>query len=213
MYSLFIRELQPSSSTTILDIGVSDEEGPETNMLEKAYPWPRSITCAGLGSGLQLRAAYPEIRYVRIAAGRALPFKDSTFDVVWANAVLEHVGGAAERRFFLNEVLRVSDAAFITVPNRWFPVEHHTAIPFLHWNATLFRAILRPSRLKYWSDARNMDFMSKALLRREWPTRRPAKFVYTGLPLGPFSSNIAVIAKATSVDSIAHVTSPGKQLR
>jgi hypothetical protein len=33
MYRLFVRELQPTPNTTILDLGVSDEEGPETNML------------------------------------------------------------------------------------------------------------------------------------------------------------------------------------
>src|SRR5947208_11776333 len=86
IYTLFMREMRPSPSTTILDVGVSDEEGPETNMLEQAYPWQHNVTCAGLGTGLQLRAAYPEVNYVQIEAGKPFPFEDKIFDICWSNA-------------------------------------------------------------------------------------------------------------------------------
>src|SRR4051812_39992781 len=138
MYELFVRELQPTASTRILDVGVSDEEGPETNMLEKQYPWPANITCAGLGDGRELRRTYRGLSYVKIDGLRGLPFRDRAFDIGWSNAVLEHVGGREQRANFLRELIRVSRALFITVPNRWFPVEHHTGIPLLHWSETLF---------------------------------------------------------------------------
>jgi hypothetical protein len=47
MYDLFMREMSPDAST-ILDLGVSDEENGEANILEKLYPYPRQIACAGL---------------------------------------------------------------------------------------------------------------------------------------------------------------------
>src|SRR5947209_1205060 len=128
MYALFVRQLRPAASTTILDVGVSDEEGPETNMLEKQHPWPACITCAGLGDGRELRGSYPGLSYVKLDSSNQLPFCDKAFDIGWSNAVLEHVGGHEQRAKFVRELIRVSRSIFITVPNRWFPIDHHTGI-------------------------------------------------------------------------------------
>lgn len=195
MYALFVRELRPTAETTILDVGVSDEEGPETNMLEKQHPWPHKITCAGLGDGRALCAAYPGLSYVRIDGSRGLPFRDRAFDIAASNAVLEHVGGREQRRDFLRELIRVSRAVFITVPNRWFPIEHHTGIPLLHWNAALFRASLRRTSLRHWSDTCNMDFLSRGTLLDEWPGDENVAVHYAGLRIGPFTSNLALVAR------------------
>lgn len=195
IYTLFLAEMQPDAGTTILDVGVSDEENDEANMLEKLYPHLDRITCAGLGEGDHVRRAYPAASYVKIAAGAPLPFADKSFDVICSNAVLEHVGGPAERAYFLREALRVARAAFITVPNRWFPVEHHTGIPFMHYSPPLFRRALKQTSLSYWTDPRHLDFLDKRLLLREWPRPTPPKVLHTGLHLGPFSSNIALIAR------------------
>lgn len=195
MYALFIRKLQPTASSTILDMGVSDEEGPETNMLEKQYPWPNRITCAGLGNGTELRRSYPGLSYVRIDGSLGLPFRDKAFDIALSNAVLEHVGGRGQRVKFLRELIRVSRSVFITVPNRWFPVEHHTGIPLLHWSAATFRAALRGTSLRHWADPGNMDFLSRRMLLDEWPGPQAADVFYAGLRLGPFSSNLALVAR------------------
>lgn len=195
MYALFVRELRPTASTTILDVGVSDEEGPETNMLEKQHPWPERIVCAGLGDGQELRSSYPDLSYVKIDGSRGLPFHDKAFDVGWSNAVLEHVGGREQRAQFLRELMRVSRSIFITVPNRWFPIEHHTGIPLLHWNAAMFRAALRGTSLRHWSDSGNMNFLSRRMLLDEWPGPHTADVFYAGHRLGPFSSNLALVAR------------------
>ena len=197
MYELFLRELRPTANTTILDLGVSDEEGPETNMLEKLYPWRDEITCVGLGDGGRLLESYPEVSYVRIARNERLPFDDQSFDVAWCNAVLEHVGGERERVAFVQEILRVCRSIFLTVPNRWFPIEHHTSIPLLHWSAPLFRAALKNTRLNHWSNPANLEFLSKRILRLEWPAALPAKLYYTGFYFGPLSSNLALIYQAS----------------
>jgi hypothetical protein len=197
MYQLFMREMRPTPAAKVLDFGVSDEEGPETNMLEKQYPWPEKITCAGLGTGQALLATYPRVSYVRVAASGRLPFGDKTFDIVWCNAVLEHVGGRDNRADLFAEFLRVSHSSFLTVPNRWFPIEHHTAIPLLHWSAKLFRATLRNTRLSYWSNSENLEFLSKKSLLQDWPAARVPSLHYTGLYLGPFSSNIALTYRSS----------------
>ena len=47
--------------------------------------------------------------------------------------MIEHVGGREQQRRFVEESLRVARRAFITTPNRWFPVEVHTLLPLVHW--------------------------------------------------------------------------------
>jgi SAM-dependent methyltransferase len=195
MFDLFIREMQPRATSTIIDIGVSDEENEGANFLEKSYPWPSQITCVGIGDGTALKAAYSEVQFRNIEPGRPLPFPDKSFDIACSNAVLEHVGGPAERAFFISEHIRVAKAVFITFPNRWFPVEHHTSLPLLHFSPALFRALLRGTRYSDWTDPKVVDFLGRSDILSEWPTLDKPKVVLTGIPLGPFSSNVAAIYK------------------
>ena len=65
--------------------------------------------------------------------GRCLPFRDRSFDIVFSNSVIEHVGGPADQQQFACEVARVGRAFWVQTPNRSFPVEQHLFTPFLHW--------------------------------------------------------------------------------
>ena len=68
------------------------------------------------------------------ADGRELPFPDRAFDLGFSNAVVEHVGGGREeQRRFVHELCRVAERVFVTTPNRFFPIEVHTLVPFAHW--------------------------------------------------------------------------------
>jgi SAM-dependent methyltransferase len=138
---LFLEELEPSAQTTVLDVGVDEvgfggsggQAGCGThNFFEELYPWPERITALGLHTGEGFARAYPHIPYVQGDAC-ALPFADGAFDVVFSNAVVEHVGGEERQRAFVAEALRVGRRVFLTTPNRWFPVEVHTRLPLVHW--------------------------------------------------------------------------------
>ncbi len=191
-----MREMAANATTTILDIGVSDDENEGANFLEKMLPWPENITCAGLGDGQAVLAAYPKCRFAHIEPGEKLPFADKSFDIAYSNAVIEHVGGRAQRQAFIAEHLRVARRAFIALPNRWFPVEHHTNLPLLHFAPGLFRRALAGTRFDYWVHPENMDFLDGRQIADEWPAHLPppVRIVTAGLPLGPWSSNIAIIA-------------------
>lgn len=68
-----------------------------------------------------------------VADGRDMPFDDDEFDLVLANAVIEHVGDETDQRRFVAEHVRVARDWVITTPNKWFPVESHTSTVLLHW--------------------------------------------------------------------------------
>jgi hypothetical protein len=70
---------------------------------------------------------------VVFADGCALPFRDSSFDVVFSNSVIEHVGDAESQARFAAEVRRVGRRCWVQTPNRRFFLETHLLTPFVHW--------------------------------------------------------------------------------
>jgi SAM-dependent methyltransferase len=119
-----------------VDVGVTDApfgSGSTDNFFEALYPWPERITGVGHTELARFAAAFPRVRAVR-ADGRELPFADGEFDIGFSNAVVEHVaGGRAGQRQFVHELCRVSGRVFVTTPNRFFPLDPHTLVPFAHW--------------------------------------------------------------------------------
>ena len=66
------------------------------------------------------------------ADGRKLPFGNDSFDFVFSNAVVEHVGSEVDQLNFVKEHDRVGKNWVFTTPNRLFPIESHTQIVLLH---------------------------------------------------------------------------------
>jgi SAM-dependent methyltransferase len=137
----FLDLFQPGPETTVVDVGVtdapfglgSDGSCSSDNFFEAMYPWPERITAVGNTELDRFAAAFPSVTAVR-ADGRELPFADGAFDLGFSNAVIEHVAGGRDgQRQFLAELCRVSGRVFVTTPNRWFPVDPHSLLPFVHW--------------------------------------------------------------------------------
>jgi SAM-dependent methyltransferase len=90
------------------------------------------------------------------ADGCQLPFRDQSYDIVFSNSVIEHVGSTEKQARFAGEVRRVGRRFWVQTPNRRFPLEPHLLTPFLHylpdaWQGPLARrwtvwdAVERPS--------------------------------------------------------------------
>jgi hypothetical protein len=133
---LFTELFHPGPDTTVVDVGVTDAPfggGSSDNFFEALYPWPEQITAVGHTGLDRFAAAFPRVKSVQ-ADGRELPFADGAFDLGFSNAVIEHVaGGRAEQRRFVAELCRVAARVFVTTPNRYFPIDPHTLLPFAHW--------------------------------------------------------------------------------
>src|SRR5579871_203294 len=133
---LFLDLLEPGPETSVVDVGVTDAPfggGSSDNFFEAMYPWPERLTGVGHTELDRFAAAFPRVRAVR-ADGRDLPFADGEFDVGYSNAVVEHVaGGRPGQRRFVGELCRVARRVFVATPNRWFPIDPHTLLPFVQW--------------------------------------------------------------------------------
>ena len=84
-----------------------------------------------------------------------LPFPDQSFEIVFSNSVIEHLGTTENQRRFADEVRRVGCSYYVQTPNRKFFLEPHVVTPFIHWlprkwqgrllrNFTLWGWITRP---------------------------------------------------------------------
>lgn len=113
---------------SVLLVGVYPHSQPDTNQVERGIQEAVADTVA---TGI-LATERPDWRSYIVADGRALPFADDSFDLVYSNAVIEHVGGEKDQRRFVAEHARVGRSWILTTPNRLFPVEAHFHTVFLH---------------------------------------------------------------------------------
>jgi SAM-dependent methyltransferase len=132
-WKLFLEQMQPTPQMRVLEVGFTDREyTPTDNFIEKNYPYPEMLTALGVEEPVEFPLRYPKVKVVRYNGGE-FPFADKEFDICWSNAVIEHVGNRDRQLSFLAEVARVSKRAFVTTPNRYFPIEVHTLTPLLHF--------------------------------------------------------------------------------
>lgn len=165
-FRLFLDTLSPRKEEAVLDVGVNDEEYSKSdNYLEKHFPFPERITAVSKDGLDHFKKRYPHIHVVR-ADGQELPFQENEFSISYSNAVIEHVGGYDDQLRFLKELVRVGQRGFLTTPNRYFPIEIHTRVPFLHilLPKNFFDAFLRKIG-KGWATGNYMNLLSLGELR------------------------------------------------
>jgi SAM-dependent methyltransferase len=196
MFAEFMKTMLPQPEHLVLDVGVtSDEKYPESNYFEKMYPYKDKVVCVGTEDGYHLEQQYPGIKYTKVYSGEPLPFGNGEFDITFSNAVIEHVGSWADQKFFVSEIVRVSKSFFITTPNRWFPVEFHTAIPLLHWfPKKVHRSILHAFGEKFWSREENLNILSM----REFHSLFPAdvKINMSNVKLFGYPTNLIIYGRS-----------------
>ena len=127
----FARDFRVTAATRILDVGGA----PETWDLMAERPRVTLLNTPRTRDEMTRAAAWVA------GDGRALPFANQAFDIVFSNSVIEHVGDLASQQRFAAEVMRVGRAYWVQTPNRRFPVEQHLLTPLVHW---LPRAWQRP---------------------------------------------------------------------
>jgi len=191
LLDLCVERLQPTAEWRVLDLGVTpDRSLPESNFFELLYPWKHRIVAASIEDASWMELEHPGLKFVRIAPGR-LPFDDDQFDLVFCSAVIEHVGSREDQRAFARETLRVGKRFFLTTPNRQFPLEFHTLLPFIHWlPQALHQRLLRMMGFTFWARTENLNLLTPGAFGDLMPPCRSLT-VYTYKLLG-MPSNIAV---------------------
>jgi hypothetical protein len=83
-------------------------------------------------------------RFVSVVGdARSMPdFERDSFDIVFSNSVIEHVGDEANQRRMAEEIKRVGRRYFVQTPNKRFPIEPHFLLPWFQYLPLHLRAWL-----------------------------------------------------------------------
>jgi len=172
---LFLQLARVTAGESLLDVGGGRGFAGEYQRLYESFD---TVTIANLCTHLNL-PIHAHLRLVG-ADGCALQFKACAFDWVFSNAVIEHVGSWEKQRQFAQEVRRVAKKGyFVATPNRHFPIEPHTLLPFYQFMPPgLQRVALRLSP-GYLTVYEEISLLSARQLGALFPE---AQILKTGLP-------------------------------
>ena len=81
------------------------------------------------------------------------------------------------------------------MPHKFFPIVYHTALPLVHFQKRTFELACAATGKSEWTREENLILMTKLLWRLATPIRKRAAVGYTGMRLGPFSSNLFLALK------------------
>src|SRR6266480_3902993 len=144
----FQRTFKLDDNTTILDVGGSQ------------YNWKflscrPKVTIVNIFKPRDWDPAQKNFAF-EIGDATQLRYADHSFDIVYSNSVIEHVGSWDKQIKFAKEVHRVGRSYYVQTPAREFIIEPHFMAPAIHWlpprwqrrllrNFSLWGLITRPS--------------------------------------------------------------------
>lgn len=183
---LLYSQLGINKETRVLDLGgslywweLADKMGlpvPAVTILN-IYPGPDNLP--------------PGIKWI-VGDGTSLLFDDNSFDLVFSNSVIEHLGSWESQQRFATEIDRMSPKHYIQTPNRGFFIEPHLIAPFVHWfphrvqlkllrNFTIWGILTRPSREQCEEFLREVQLLSESDMAKLFPNSEISKEKFCGL--------------------------------
>src|SRR5947209_11973037 len=122
----FLDMFQPDETTRILDVGGSIGTW-------VGLPIRSHITVLNIYSIEHAQAENgPRITTV-IGDGCDIQYPSDSFDIVFSNSVIEHVGTFERQQKFASECARIARRLWIQTPARSFFIEPHLLTPFIHF--------------------------------------------------------------------------------
>lgn len=175
--TLFFELVGSNGGARLLDVGGGSGIAGEFARLYEQF---ENVTVLNLELETRKSNSNPKVTKIR-ADGRKLPFSDASIDWVFSNAVIEHVGNRSKQQEFADEIRRVAKLGyFVTTPNRSFPLEPHTLLPFYQFLSPSWqRRIVRfsPGYLTKWEE---INLLAAKQLRALFPE---AQIIRAGLPV------------------------------
>ena len=143
---------------------------------------------------LNLEKQDVSMKGVKSVAGYATDMReieDQSFDLVFSNSVIEHVGDFESQRRMAREVVRIGRRYFIQTPNYWFPMEPHFLVPGFQWFPVALRVWLIRHfdlgwhrRIPDLGQARDLVTQTRLLTKKEFQSLFPKANLYEEKFLG-----------------------------
>jgi ubiquinone/menaquinone biosynthesis C-methylase UbiE len=162
-FDIFKKKTQYSKKKSIIDIGTTPSLRKIHNSILSKVKKNNNVTCLSNLNCKSLSKKYTNIKKFIQADARKNNLSRNSFDIVHSNATIEHVGSYKNQLSFVKECVRISKKyVFIQTPNRFFPIDFHTFLPFIHWlPKSIHRKILKGVGLSFYSYEKNLNLLSK----------------------------------------------------
>jgi SAM-dependent methyltransferase len=122
----FVALMNPTEGMSVLDLGGQP-------MIWDSVPMRLDIVILNKpGAAVKDYSSHHNIRYEDGDACAVTGFGERSFDCVFSNSVIEHVGSPDKQAAFAREVLRLGKSYWMQTPSKWFPIEAHCGMP-LWW--------------------------------------------------------------------------------
>ena len=162
---------------------------------------PLEITILNLPGGVvQLPATHQIMNYLEGGACNVnLP--DRSFDVVFSNSVIEHVGDESKQAQFAKEARRLGKSYWVQTPSKWFPIEAHCGMPFWWFYPAALRRFFIHRWRKTLPDWTEMVEGSAVLSKRDMRRLFPEAAILTERVLGIPKSYVAAFKEPDQATS------------
>ena len=167
-FNLFLKTTNFSNNKSIIDIGTTPSIEDEQNIFLEKIKSNVNVTCLSNQDCRVLQQRFKNIKNIIIGDGKNTMLNDNSFDIVHSNATIEHVGSFENQLSLVREMFRISkESVFIQTPNRLYPLDFHTILPFIHWlPKKIHRKILKFLKKDFYSKEENLNLLTVNELKK-----------------------------------------------
>jgi len=167
-FKIFLKNINYSKYKSVIDIGSTPSIDKEQNFFLDNTKDNSNITCLSNQDCTILKNKYKNIKKIIISDGKNTMLEDNSFQIAHSNATIEHVGSFENQVSLVREMLRISkESIFIQTPNRNYPLEFHTILPFIHWlPKKIHRKILKFLNFNFYSKEENLNLLTVKDLKK-----------------------------------------------
>jgi hypothetical protein len=174
---LYTRLMPIREGTTVLDLGgkpkIWESVAPSLWLTILNLPGAVEDYANGQAGFSTNAASHHAIRYVEGDACGVDAYGDLSFDSVFSNSVIEHVGSIGKQAAFASEVRRLGKSYWVQTPAKWFPIEAHCGMPLWWFYPSGVRRWLIDrwrKKLPAWTEmVEGTTVLTKSQMRRYFP--------------------------------------------
>lgn len=194
-FNLFLVNNNYNKYKSVIDIGSTPSLEKEQNTILEKLKDNQNVTCFSNQNCRILQKKYQNIKKIIIGDAKNTMLKNDSFEIAHSNATIEHVGSFENQVSFVREMLRISkESVFIQTPNRFYPIDLHTILPFIHWlPKKKHRKILKFLKLDFYSKEENLNLLNVKELKKICEILNVKKYKILKHKLFFFTSNLILV--------------------
>ena len=150
MFKIFKKKISNVSINSFLDVGTTEE-----SLLSSSNFFVKKFESIKVKKSITEKLYIDEIN----------KFKS---DLVISSATIEHVGHFKNQKKMIENIINLTNKYFfVTTPYRFYPIDFHTKIPFIHMLPKLIhRKILNILNLKDFAKEENLNLLDISLVKK-----------------------------------------------